>query len=261
VKAYDPRKEFTPELFGDIQFPPETISLIGSSTGRGEITVSLINMARNALDSGRKVLFVSLRENQRQIYTRLVLSTAYQMAQADRITLSCSDPTADLFRIVREESSTDEGGTQKDFILYCDKAREKIKSANSKETFLLYDGCGESTRDVLDAIRRYAGSESIVFIDDIKGMPLLDIFNTTVTTGVVTICGARFDCVSNEERDLLEQYADVAIELDWDGDVENGDVENGFLPYRVLKNRNASFNEDVTFDLEFIRDFSHMERA
>jgi hypothetical protein len=76
---YDPDKDFKPDLFDGLAFPPGTVSYIGARAKAGK-TTAMINLTREALFSGRKVMFITLEMGRRQLLTKLVLCVAFAIS-------------------------------------------------------------------------------------------------------------------------------------------------------------------------------------
>jgi replicative DNA helicase len=284
VKSYDPTKQFLPELFGNIRFPNGTMSLIGARTSRGK-TSAMINLARNAIDTGRKVLFISLEESGRKIFNRLMLSTAYATAKAAGVTLARENPVVDLWLLENGQSipkANKDDKTATDFTQYRNEAHEKIKAANTEQRFLLYDGRTATVEEILNAVTAYTDKGTVVLLDYIQKMPLgsqnadtykrmaettNSILEKVIKSDAVAICGAQFNRACGidkkgadtfkednfRESGDLEQDAEIAIGI---GREPENDKRRF---YEVLKNREGE--SGMAFYLDFAGAFSYMERG
>jgi hypothetical protein len=87
IRNYAPKKEFRPSLFCGCACPEGSISVIAARPAGGK-TSSMINIVRETLTlnadtetaDGRKILYVNLEVNPRQILINLHLSCIYGVA-------------------------------------------------------------------------------------------------------------------------------------------------------------------------------------
>jgi hypothetical protein len=85
--AYDPDKDFIPPLLGGAAIEDGTLSYIGARTSVGK-TTALISIAHEALEAGRKVIFLTLEEPTKDILRKLILCRVYAISsKTDRETL------------------------------------------------------------------------------------------------------------------------------------------------------------------------------
>ena len=108
VVNFDDSQDFRCNIF-ERRFPIGTISYIGARPGRGKTTV-LVNIALDALNQGKPVIFVTAEETTKQILTRFILSEAYaktikpngQLFQ--RTIYETFKPRTTLFNFIKDRS-------------------------------------------------------------------------------------------------------------------------------------------------------------
>ena len=216
---YDPDKDFKPDLFDGLAFPPGTVSYIGARAKAGK-TTAMINLTREALFSGRKALFITLEMSRRQLLTKLVLCVAFAITgetpergelrgrgSYERKEQTGATPQKDYYAMLHGKTLQPYGG-EDTFRKNIGKAQDIIKTAYGK-TLLIYDGRGTDFPEISAAIERSAGAGSLVLIDYIQRMPPADesdrdnfvrvkkisdgVLSAAVRTNTIIISGAQFN--------------------------------------------------------------------
>ncbi|GHU25287.1 replicative DNA helicase [Spirochaetia bacterium] len=277
-RNFEEDAHFRPDLFGGIQFPTGTVSFIGARTTRGK-TSAMVNLARETIAAGRKTLFISLEMSQKDIFNKLILSTAYGIALRDGFPPERESPVTDHYRLVREIPL---GGT--DAQIFCDywtQAIKLVREASTGGTFIFFDGRGAEHAEIINTISAKADRDTLILLDYIQAMPPVPdgakdsfmrvgdinraIMNATVRTDAITIAGAqinrtgatrgRADALALEllrESGNIEQDAENVIGLGWEADEKTRFIE-------ILKYRQGQIGMQWTLD--FNQAFSYMERA
>ena len=184
-------QDFSPALFNRLAFPEGTVSYIGARTGRGK-TTALVNIGIEALfsdtagiDTGtnkpRRVLFVSLEENHKQILRRFSLCLAYRNADetAQQKLLTVANPYTQKkdpknvyknWKRGRDTGIKEYGAGAAVFVKAVIEADRKIRDAVETGSLVYFDGIGAPLHEILAAIR--AGSKGdIVLLDYIQKIP------------------------------------------------------------------------------------------
>jgi len=171
--------DYTPGLFGRLGFPEGTVSYIGARTGRGK-TTAMVNIGIEALFSRqpRRVLFVTLEENHKQILRRFSLCLAYRDADSEtRAALSSvtnpysgkKDPKNLYKNWKRGHDITIREGV-KEFLTAIKTADDKIKHEVESGNLIFFDGIGARLYEILAAVRERRRGD-IVLLDYIQKIP------------------------------------------------------------------------------------------
>jgi hypothetical protein len=284
---YDPSKDFTPALFGDIAFTDGTTSYIGARTSRGK-TTAMINLAREALDAKRKTVFVTLEMSCKQIMNKLILSTAFSMGIAadkennpeNRRALMSMNPGRDIYTVWKRGDLPGSGANA--FRHFVRKAYKAITDAQKNGLFMLYNGRGASEPEIINFITAQGEKGAVILLDYIQKMPPKpgtdsdsfrrvqaishDVVTAANDTNAVIIAGAQFnrmggsdglgdlfDDQSFREAGDIEQDAHNAIGIGW-----KTDKQGRF--YEVLKTREDK-KQGTLFDLDFCGEYSYMNHG
>jgi len=201
--AYDPSKDFKPSMLAGLRFPNGTLSYIGARPGGGKSTI-LLNIAREALDAGRKVFLVNMEMMNKAIITNFALSTMYASASdGQRKELgSTKNPMAKYYSLFKRE-----GDTRETFDRLRNDAIEKIKSVLNTRLFV-FNGAGGKLDAILMAIESKVSEGDIVLVDYIQRLPPPQgsgdqryiqikqasekLLNMAIRKNVVIISGAQF---------------------------------------------------------------------
>jgi hypothetical protein len=215
---YDPGKDFRPALLNGLGFPPGSVSYIGGRAKAGKTTV-LVNLCRESLFNGRRVLFITLEMSRRQLLTKLVLSTAFAitgdtpergllrgMGNFEWWEHTGHTPQKDYYALLRMQALPGYGG-EKEFAGAVNRARDMVQRFFNT-TLLIYDGRGAGFPEIINTIEAH-GSEALVLLDYIQRMPPADeggrddytrlkkisdgVLLTAVRTNTIIISGAQFN--------------------------------------------------------------------
>jgi hypothetical protein len=284
---YDPSKDFTPALFGRLAFPDGTTSYIGARTSRGK-TTAMVNLARETITAKRKTVFITLEMSGKQIFNKLILSTAFSLGitndkennPENRRALMSMNPAKDIYSVLRKADIPGSGANT--FRNYVREAYKVIHTAQTSGAFTLYDGRGATEPEIINFITAQAEKGAVVLLDYIQKMPpkpetntdsfrrvqaiSYDVVNAAAETNAVIIAGAQFnrlggvdalgdlfDDQSFREAGDIEQDAHNAIGIGW-----KTDKQGRF--YEILKTREDK-KQGTIFDLNFIGEYSYMTQA
>lgn len=226
---YHPEQDFIPSLFAGLRCPNGTISYIGARPGGGK-TTAMINIAREALKTERKVFFVNLEMTNKQIITSLILSVMYDIAtQEQRKKLEeIQDTIKDYYRLFKSDSSNNTANK-----VFVKLRKTAIDTINEKlgTQLLIYDGIGNTLENIIIDIKTHVAKGDIALIDYIQRVPapknntdqryiqikLISnaLLNTALEKEIVVISGAQFgrDKAKNGKEATLEDFR------------EGGDIE------------------------------------
>jgi hypothetical protein len=183
IKNYDPDKDFRPDLLCGCACPDGSISIIAARPGGGK-TSAMVNIVRETLcsekENNRKILYVNLEMNYRQILTNLHLSCIYAFAtEEERAKLSQLKKTilafnsamkgqdwASEYWIMDEDELPQEVGEElsKTFIDYFSKAKNLIKEAMDSGRLKIYDGIGQPNEKIQKEIVK-CKTGSLILLD------------------------------------------------------------------------------------------------
>jgi hypothetical protein len=186
IKNYDPDKDFRPDLLCGCACPNGSISIIAARPGGGK-TSAMINIVRETLCSekknDRKILYINLEMNYRQILTNLHLSCIYTFAtEEERAKLSQLKKTIFAFNSTMKGQDwadkhwlddEDKAETQRKqvgigktqtFMSYFSKAKNLIKEAMDSGKLKIYDGIGQPNEEIQKEIVKYE-TGSLILLD------------------------------------------------------------------------------------------------
>ena len=277
--TYDPSKDFTPALFGGLAFPNGTTSYIGARTSRGK-TTAMVNLAREALSANRKTIFITLEMSGKQIFNKMILSTAFTdsvTTGADNTLEAINDPARLIYSVWKRLDLP--GAESKIYRDYVNEAYKEVFTAQEKGLFILYDGRGATEPEIINFITSQAEKDTVILLDYIQKMPpkpgtdtdsfrrvqaiSYDVVNAAAETNAVIIAGAQFnrlggsdglgdmfDDQSFREAGDIEQDAHNAIGIGW-----TPDKQGRF--YEVLKTREDK-KQGLLYNLHFHGGYSYM---
>ena len=166
VKEYDPAKDFSPENMKDVSFQEGTFNIIAARPSRGKTTF-LINLALEAAKkaasdkTSKRVLFLTLEETQKQIYTRLVNSLIFCKAKktGNIAQIQTRTPRRTLYGAIKDPKNPD----YEDKEYYIQNALNELRELE-KEAIKIIDMGSANT---INAIENYLilHPDAIVFID------------------------------------------------------------------------------------------------
>jgi hypothetical protein len=290
--------DFSPEIFGRLPFPEGTVSYIGARTGRGK-TTAMVNIGIEALfpithdTPPRKVLFISLEENQKQILRRFSLCLAYRNASAGNrdILLTVknpytgkNDPRNAYKNWKRGKDIGGEGAGV--FVNSIKDADSKIKAEIENGNLVFFDGIGASMAEILAAVRKRNRGD-LILLDYIQkipasresrsGNPDLEriregsekLIEGAKLRDSVIIAGAQFNRESNKtkSKNKDDEFTDADFrscgDLEQDGHNLIGigrTADKKTYYYGVIKSREGEAT-DEKINLNFAGGYSFMENA
>jgi hypothetical protein len=277
-KTYEPEKDFRPELFDRLPFPPGTVSYIGARAKVGK-TTAMINLCREALFNNRKTFFITLEMSRKQLLVKLILCTAYSIAtdaeEAEELD-KVDTPQKDCYALIKGTSIENEC-----FKKYVTKAIDLIKPWY-KNNFMIYDGRGARFPEIISAITANVKPETLVLLDYIQRMPPVDeigsdnymrvkkisdgVMNAAAQTNSIIISGAQFNrtVVKNtdgEEVIELHQYREAGdIEQDGHNLIGIGRLAGKGTRYIKMLAARESLVEDNAYSLHFAGGYSYMAK-
>jgi hypothetical protein len=289
---FDPSKDFTPALFGGLAFPDGTTSYIGARTSRGK-TTAMVNLARETLaTASRKTIFITLEMSGKQIFNKLILSTAYSLGiaadsatnPANRRAFMAVNAGREIYQVWKQGGITTTGGSESAnaFRQYVEAAYKIVHTAQEEGRFILYDGRGATEGEIINYMTSQGERGAVILLDYIQKMPpkvgtdtdsfrrvqaiSYDVVNAAAASNAIIIAGAQFnrtggtdtlgdmfDDQSFREAGDIEQDAHNAIGIGW-----NPDKQGRF--YEVLKTREDN-KQGTLFNLDFEGNYSYMAQA
>jgi hypothetical protein len=303
INKYDPKQDFCPKLFMvrdkdnaekfvfKLPFPPQTLSVIGARTKRGK-TIMLINLALDAIESGRKCIFISLEMTRRQVLNRLVLLRTYSQSVKDnngtrlKILKKLEEPSAKLWKFLKNKTEENTENTYKtaqdDSIkLMFKEAASFIQDKMNSGEFELIEALVAEQDQIIHKVSE-AKKGTLVLIDYIQRMPEeegydydggymritkinKELINATFKSEAITICAAQFNRTGGTDKGEADIFDDTSFK-------ESGSIEQdahnaigiGFEGnkkdrfYEILKARDSG-GTGRQFSLEFNGAYSYMK--
>lgn len=170
VVNFDDSQDFRCNIF-ERRFPIGTISYIGARPGRGKTTV-LVNIALDALNQGKPVIFVTAEETTKQILTRFILSEAYaktikpngQLFQ--RTIYETFKPRTTLFNFIKDRSKQLPGMTIPNGDLF-QEATDRIQSYVDSNKLQIFEAYGATWGELTNFIENQEAG-SVILVDYIQ---------------------------------------------------------------------------------------------
>lgn len=267
VVNFDDSKDYKSGIF-ERRFPTGTISYIGARPGRGKTTI-LVNIALDALNQGKPVIFVTAEETTKQILTRFILSKTYSNNPKNPKTVYESfKPRTALYNYIKANARSlpNMPVDNRDFFGdACDTIGEYIK----EKKLTIFEAYGATWQELTDFIANQEAG-SVILIDYIQHLKTPELFTTQTRQiqiqetshqladlaglhGLILICGAQFNReakgTGNGKPDLLkadsfdETSFREAGDIEQDGHILIGigkDPKAEVLFYSCMKDREAS---------------------
>jgi replicative DNA helicase len=305
INKYDPTKEFYPKLFTVLEddnetisfrlpFPPQTFSVVGARTKRGK-TIMLVNLALDALESGRKCIFISLEMTKRQLLNKLVLLRVYSQAVKEMNSAGLENlrklenPSATLQKFLKFlKNKTDK---ENESNIYKVAQSDNINRMFLGAVEFMQDKMDRGELELIDATLSkqvpiiYKVSQvnkgAIVLIDYIQRIPEeeghdydggymrvtkinKELINATLKSEAITICAAQFNRMGGTDSGGADIFDDTSFKES--GSIEQdahnaigigyeGNKEDRF--FEILKARESS-GTGYQFSLEFNGAYSYM---
>lgn len=187
AEATDGTDVYACGVFHGIEFKHGTLSFIGARTSRGK-TTAMTSVAVDALQSERRILFLTLEETDRQILRRLIMCLAYMNAydkgdKGDKELLGKLESASNPFY-----DDTERGKLQKlisplsaykaweyrlthhtnriispVFASAMDSAYKQVEAWHKNNMIVFHNGAGEDFRPLVTATRQAGNSDIILF--------------------------------------------------------------------------------------------------
>jgi len=291
--TYDPDNDFKPPLLDGMAIRDGTLTYIGARTGVGKTTAQ-INLTREGLDAGRRVIFFTLEESVEDILIKLYLSDLYANANKEERTIlqNIAAQNRDMikpFLKARKNSCVTCEKNENFFIQKVLEVQEKIDGFYGDRLFILDGHRSKTSEEQTAIIKKYAKSGDIVLIDYVqriadpenkrysnylKGQVQSNtLFNLAKDTNAVVISGAQFNRAVSE---LPKELAPLGFKpFDISSFREAGDIEHDgdylfgigehitesnkrFL--KILKVRSCS-GRDLCYSIDFQGAFYYMGKG
>lgn len=296
INKYDPEQEFCPKLFKtneefNLPFPLQTMSAIGARTKRGK-TIMLVNLALDALENGRKCIFISLEMTRRQLLNKLILLRTYSQAVDEgnekrlKNLNKLTKPFSSLYKFLKnksEESSENKYKEAQDSSVNSmfGEAKAFIQEKMENGEFELVEAFWAEQDQIIHKVS-HAGKGTLVLIDYAQRMPEKEgeaydgghlrlkkinreLFNATVKSKAITICAAQFNRTSGTDKNGNDIFDDTSfkesgsIEEDAHNAIGIGQEKNKQDRFcEILKARDSG-GTGMQFSLEFNGAYSYMK--
>lgn len=267
VVNFDDSKDYKSGIF-ERRFPTGTISYIGARPGRGKTTI-LVNIALDALNQGKPVIFVTTEETTKQILTRFILcKTATSNPSDGRLVYDSFKPRTALYNYIKDNARNlpQMPVDNRDFF---GEASDTIGEYINNKKLTIFEAYGATWQELTDFISdQEAGS--VILIDYIQHLKSPENLATQTRQiqiqetshqladlaglyGLILICGAQFNREAKGngqgKPDLLkadsfdETSFREAGDIEQDGHILIGigkDPKAEVLFYSCMKDREAS---------------------
>lgn len=286
VVNFDDSKDYKSGIF-ERRFPTGTISYIGARPGRGKTTI-LVNIALDALNQGKPVIFVTAEETTKQILTRFILADTCTKHETDgRTVYESFKPRPFLYNYLKDASKTLPGIEINNGDFYGDSV-EAIKSYIDSKKLTIFEAYGATWQELTDFIgNQEAGS--VILIDYIQHLKSPENLATQTRQiqiqetshqladlaglhGLILISGAQFNREAKGngqgKPDLLkadsfdETSFREAGDIEQDGHILIGigkDPKAEVLFYSCMKDREASPDNGKRWKLKKNMAFSFLQ--
>lgn len=280
VINFDDSKDYKCGIF-ERRFPTGTISYIGARPGRGKTTI-LVNIALDALNQGKPVVFVTAEETTKQILTRFILSKTYSNNPKDPKTIYDSfKPRTALYNYIKDNARSlpNMPVDNRDFF---GDACDTIENYTKENKLTIFEAYGATWQELTDFIgNQEAGS--VILIDYIQHLKSPDRFITQQRQvqiqevshqladlagvhGLILICGAQFNRPDNKEMGKADTFNEnrfrEAGDIEQDGHILIGIGKNPAteeLFYSCMKDREGKPDDGKCWKLKKNLPFSFLQ--
>ena len=251
VVNFDDSKDYRSGIF-ERRFPTGTISYIGARPGRGKTTI-LINIALDALNQDKPVIFVTAEETTKQILTRFILADTCTKHENDgRLVYEDFKPRQSLYNYLKDASRTLPGIEIKNGDFYGDSVKT-IKSYIDSNKLTIFEAYGATWQELTDFISdQEAGSVILIdYIQHLKSPERLitqqryiqiqeishQLADLAGVHGLILICGAQFQRPKADNQKDLETELKKPDSFNENSFREAGDIEqDGHILIGIGKN-------------------------
>jgi len=251
VVNFDDSKDYKSGIF-ERRFPTGTISYIGARPGRGKTTI-LVNIALDALNQGKPVIFVTAEETTKQILTRFILADTCTKHETDgRTGYESFKPRPFLYNYLKDASKTLPGIEINNGDFYGDSV-EAIKSYIDSKKLTIFEAYGATWDELTDFLNaQEAGSVILIdYIQHLKSPERLitqqryiqiqeishQLADLAGVHGLILICGAQFQRPKADNQKDLETELKKPDSFNENSFREAGDIEqDGHILIGIGKN-------------------------
>ncbi len=224
IISFDDSKDYHSRIFSR-RFPIGTISYIGARPGRGK-TTALVNIALDALEQNKPVVYVTAEETTKQILTRFILCETYKNNSGDIWTVSPErKPRTEFFNYLKDSNKQDsdpklfEETSNKIFnSQYFEKSTNTIKDYIEHKKLTVFEAYGATWNELKDFLEEQEAG-SVILIDYIQHLKTPSQFATQTRQiqiqevshqladlsgvhGLILISGAQFKRPDDKKGDL-----------------------------------------------------------
>ena len=286
VVNFDDSKDYKSGIF-ERRFPTGTISYIGARPGRGKTTI-LVNIALDALNQGKPVIFVTAEETTKQILTRFILcKTATNNPSDGRLVYDSFKPRTALYNYIKDNARNlpQMPVDNRDFF---GEASDTIGEYINNKKLTIFEAYGATWQELTDFISdQEAGSVILIdYIQHLKSPERLitqtrqiqiqeishQLADLAGLYGLILICGAQFNREAKGngqgKPDLLkadsfdETSFREAGDIEQDGHILIGigkDPKAEVLFYSCMKDREASPDNGKCWKLKKNMSYSFLQ--
>lgn len=251
VVNFDDSKDYKSGIF-ERRFPTGTISYIGARPGRGKTTI-LVNIALDALNQGKPVIFVTAEETTKQILTRFILSKTYSNNPKNPKTVYESfKPRTALYNYIKDNARSlpNMPVDNRDFFGdACDTIGEYIK----EKKLTIFEAYGATWDELTDFLNTQEAG-SVILIDYIQHLKSPERLITQTRQiqiqeishqladlaglhGLILICGAQFNRPKTDTPQSIEASLKKPDSFNENSFREAGDIEqDGHILIGIGKN-------------------------
>jgi replicative DNA helicase len=260
-ESYDPEKDFRPPILTGVALKEGTLSYIGARPSIGKTTI-LINIAREALDIGRRVIFLTLEEPSCDILRKLILSKTYAIAknnEREKLHHRAEEKVnvnADFFAAIQGryiKGKTEEALEFKELIK---KANKQITEHYSTNLIFCEGRNISDLEGITAAVTQKVQQGYIVLVDYIQRLPTAGLsnsasymigkaqsnclFNIAHDTGAIVISGAQFNRSTKDISPTSNPAPEGYKPIDETCFRESGDIEqDGDYVFGISEGKNV----------------------
>jgi len=272
---FNENKAFNSKLFGR-RFPEGTISYIGARPGRGKTTM-LINIAMDALQQDKQVVFITAEETTKQIIMRFCLRQAYDGKT------KMEKPRTEFIKYIKDKANK----KKTPYTDFFDIGTQKVKNLMLNNQLIITPTHGQSFAELNEYISLH--DNALILIDYIQHLKTDDRYatasrqvqlqtisqtlaNTAAANDLIMIAGAQFgrnvktggsEKPDASKADTFDETSyREAGDIEQDGHILIGigkDPANKEYFYSCMKDREAAPDNGRLFLMETDFPFSFMQ--
>ena len=251
VVNFDDSKDYKSGIF-ERRFPTGTISYIGARPGRGKTTI-LVNIALDALNQGKPVIFVTAEETTKQILTRFILcKTATNNPSDGRLVYDSFKPRTALYNYIKDNARNlpQMPVDNRDFF---GEASDTIGEYINNKKLTIFEAYGATWDELTDFLNTQEAG-SVILIDYIQHLKSPERLITQTRQiqiqeishqladlaglhGLILICGAQFNRPKTDTPQSIEASLKKPDSFNENSFREAGDIEqDGHILIGIGKN-------------------------